>query len=234
MVRFRRQGISASFIDVVFNLLLGVTLMFFLALILMKPITEDKKIDSKAEFIVTAEWPTDINSDIDLWTLDPLNNAVGYAIKEAGVSTLERDDLGVGTDMYFNDETGKTIKIPENAEIITVRAIVEGEWAVNLFYYQSKEMPNPNGAGRGNDEARDPPEISKKLLNIPTEVTVTLIKVNPTYQVVMKKKVLLTYQGEEQTILRFDVEADGNIKLREPTFIRFVQNASDMYDSTGP
>ena len=230
MVRFRRQGISAAFIDVVFNLLLGVTLMFFLALILMKPITEDKKIDSKAEFIVTAEWSPNLNSDIDLWTLDPLNNAVGYAIKEAGVSTLERDDLGVGTDMYFNDETGETIKIPENAEIITVRAIVKGEWTVNLFYYQSKAMPAPNGAGRGNDEEREPPEISKTLLNIPTEVTVTLIKVNPTYQVVMKKKVLMTYQGEEKTIIKFNVEEDGNIKLREPTFTRFVQNASDMHD----
>ena len=233
MVRFRRQGISASFIDVVFNLLLGVTLMFFLALILMKPITEDKKIDLKAEFIITLDWSENLNSDIDLWTLDPLNQAVGYALKEAGVSTLERDDLGVGTDMFFNDETGKTIAIAENHEIITVRAIVEGEWTVNVFYYQSKNMPNPNGAGRGNDEHRDVPEISKTILNIPTEVTVTLIKVNPTYQVVMKKTILLTFQGEERTVIRFHVAKDGTIKLRESTLVSFVKSVMDHNDA-GP
>jgi len=169
-----------------------------------------------------------LNSDIDLWTLDPLNQAVGYAQKEAGVSTLERDDLGVGTDIFFNDETGETVSINENSEIITVRAIVKGEWAVNLFYYQSKHMPGPNGNGRGSDgEERQVPEISKKLLNIPTEVTVTLIKLNPTYQVVMKKKVLMTWQGEEQTIMKFNVSEDGTIKLKEPIFVRFVQSVSD-------
>lgn len=232
MVRFRRQGIGAAFIDVIFNLLLGVTLMFFLALILMKPITEDKKIDLKAEFIITMDWPNTVNSDIDLWTLDPWNNAVGYAVKESGAATLERDDLGVGTDTFFNDETGKTVAIDENHEVITVRAIVEGEWTVNVFYYQSKNMPNPNGAGRGDDERRVP-EISKTLLNIPTEVTVTLIKVNPKYVVVMKKVVLLTYQGEEQTVIRFYVDEDGEIRLREPRLIRFVQSKSNDADA-GP
>jgi hypothetical protein len=227
MVKYRRQGIGVAFTDTIFNLLLGVTLMFFLALILMNPITEDKKIDSKAEFIITLDWPEEINSDIDLWTLDPHNNAVGYAQKENGPVTLERDDLGAATDTFQYDETGEVIRVKENHEIITVRSIMPGDWAINVFYYQSKS-PVKSGSGRGTDIT--PPAASPTGGVVPVEVTVTLIKVNPVYEVIITKKVILTKVGEERTMVRFSVDEEGNIKLRVADPIRFVQVKTNYYN----
>jgi hypothetical protein len=229
MVRFRRQGISAAFIDVVFNLLLGVTLMFFLALILMRPITEDKKVDLKAEFIITMDWPEHINSDIDLWVLNPNSQATGYSQKENGPVALERDDLGNNTDTFVLQSTGETIRIEENHEIITVRTIMPGEFVVNVFYYQAKapQRAGPPPSARGGEVTPIPPVTRG---SIPVEVTVQLIKINPIYKVITTDVLILTNQGEERTAIRFTVDEDGDITVQGNDFVQFVQSQGDPDD----
>lgn len=224
MVKYRRQGIGVAFTDTIFNLLLGVTLMFFLALILMNPITEDKNVELKAEFIITMEWPENINSDIDLWVLDPNNQATGYPSKEHGPTVLERDDLGNNTDAWRHDSTGKVYRIEENKEIITVRAVFPGEWVVNVFYYQAKRPINskpPTGVKQG--QLTPIPPVPPG--SIPVEVTVTLTKINPKYKIVAKETIILNKQGEERTMIRFSVDDNGNITLKGNDFLKFAQSA---------
>ncbi len=229
MINRTRTRLSMAYLDVVFNLLLGVTCLFFLAFLLVKPIPEDKKIDSKAEYIVTLEWPDHHNGDIDLWTLSPLGEAVGYASKELGVASLERDDMGSARDTFYDYNTETTVYNKVNREIITLRGILPGEWVVNVHYYASRPLPTGHISGK----SRTWPDTKR----IPAEVEVKVIRLNPTYQVLAQKKLLLTFQGEQRTAARFILDETGAIVERIDEPFMFVtsaqQNAFGDFESDG-
>ena len=227
MTRRRDAKYGIPFLDVIFNLLLGITAMFFLAFILIKPEVDGKKVDLDAEFIVTLEWNKNLNTDIDLWVLDPNMNAIGYQSQEKGVTVLERDDLGQSTDLHVNKADGKVAYIDENREIITVRAILAGEWVANVFYYNSKKaIQNPldreEQERQSGEHPAEPPE-NPYAAAIPTEVTVRVVKLNPTYTVIAQKTILLTYEGQEVTMARFEVTEEGEIIPKGDELYRFVQ-----------
>ena len=210
----RNHSNSTPFIDLLFNFLVGVTFLFFLAFILIKPITEDKKIDSKAEFIITLDWPDHHNSDVDLWVKDPLGNTVGYAIREKGFSSLERDDVGSNRDTHRNSR-GTVIYNPVNTELITVRGIIGGEWVVNVHYYASRPIPDNHISGRVT-----PPYENERRIPVPN-VKVKVIQLNPKYKVIAEKTIMLTYEGEERTMARFLLDDDGK-------FIRHIDVPSNF------
>jgi len=199
----RNRTSSASYIDVIFNLLLGITLMFFLAFLIIKPEIEGKKIDSKAEFIVTLDWPDHHNGDVDLWVLDPNGFSIGYQSKEHNVTALERDDIGSQSDTHRNRD-GSMVYDKTNSEIITVRGIVKGEWTVNVHYYISRPIPDDHISG----EVTPPYKDKKK---IPVLTTVKVIRLNPIYKILFTKTVLLTRQGEERTMARFVIDEYGDV-----------------------
>lgn len=190
------------FTDLLFNLVVGLVCLFFLALLLINPITEDKKIDSKAEFIVMLDWPEKSNADVDLWVQLPDGQVVGYLQKQHSAVTLERDDIGMATDTHI-DRHGNKVFNSINREITTVRAVMEGEWTVNVHYFASRPIP-PNHVSGWTD---NPPVVSDS--RIPVIVEVQVIKLNPTYKVISTKKVLLTFQKEERTMARFILDEDG-------------------------
>lgn len=207
-----------AYIDLLFNLLVGITFLFLLAFILIRPIVvDDKKIDSKAEFIVTMKWPDHHNSDIDLWVKDPLWGVVGYKTKEQNFSNLERDDIGSKRDQH-TDRHGTVVYNPVNYEVITVRGIIPGEWAVNVHYYASRPIPEGHISGM-----TTPPYSDAK--KIPTTVEVQVIKLNPVYKVIATKTIILTYEGEERTMARFVIDEDGNFERFIEAPIRFVAQA---------
>jgi len=190
------------FTDLLFNLVVGLVCLFFLSLLLINPITEDKQIESKAEFIIMMDWPERSNSDIDLWVELPDGSVVGYQQKQAKMVTLERDDIGMATDTHLNRH-GERVFNPINREIITVRGILEGEWTVNVHFYASRAIPADHVSGWKDD----PPVVDGN--RIPVMVEVQVIKLNPTYKVYATKKILLTFQKEERTAARFIVDEDG-------------------------
>lgn len=198
----RRRFSWIFFTDLLFNLVVGLVCLFFLSLLLINPITDDKKIESKAEFIIMMDWPSRSNADLDMWVELPDGEVVGYLQKENSVVTLERDDIGLETDTH-TDRYGKIVFNPVNREIITVRAIIAGEWTINVHYYASRSIP-PNHISGWVDE---PPVLIER--KIPVEVKVQVIRLNPTYKVVSTKKVLLTFQKEERTMARFIIDDDG-------------------------
>ncbi len=191
------------FTDLLFNLVIGLVCLFFLALLLINPITEDKKIDSKAEFIVMMDWPEHSNADLDLWVELPDGGVVGYQQKQNKAVTLERDDIGMATDTHVNRH-GKKVFNPINREIITVRAILEGEWTVATHYFASRPIPDNHISG-WKDE---PPVVHDK--RIPVLAKVQVIQLNPIYKVLTTKKVLFTFQGEERMMARFVLDEFGD------------------------
>lgn len=81
-----------------FKALQVVSFLFFIALLAVSPDTKDGKINSKAEFIITMDWPDNHPDDLDLFVQDPLGNIAWYRHREAGFLTLDRDDRGGGND----------------------------------------------------------------------------------------------------------------------------------------
>lgn len=198
----RRAFNWVFFTDLLLNLVVGLVCLYFLALILINPITEDKKIDSKAEFVVMMDWPEKSNADLDMHIELPDGNVVNYQQKQKNAVVLERDDIGLATDTHVNRHGDKVFN-PINREIITVRAVLEGEWTVNVHYYASRPIPDDHVSGW-----KDTVEW-KHDNRIPVVVEVQVIKLNPTYQVISTKKVLLTFQKEERTMARFILDENG-------------------------
>ena len=51
----------------------------------------------KAEFLITADWKVELDSDVDLWLVGPEKKPVFYGSREAGCASLDRDSLGYST-----------------------------------------------------------------------------------------------------------------------------------------
>jgi hypothetical protein len=71
---YPRERPFDPFSVMLFKALQVVAFLFFLALLVMNPEAKSGKIDSKAEFIVTMNWPDNHPDDIDLYVEDPLGN----------------------------------------------------------------------------------------------------------------------------------------------------------------
>ena len=77
--------------------------------------------------MVEANWPPELDSDVDLWVQAPGDVPVGYSNKGGAVFNLLRDDLGQQLDLSgLNYETAYS------------RGIVPGEYTVNLHLYRNR------------------------------------------------------------------------------------------------
>ena len=84
-----------------FKALQVIAFLFFLALLAVSPDSKDGKIDSKAEFLITMDWPDNHPDDFDLFVQDPAGNIAWYRRREAGFLTLDRDDRGGANDFII-------------------------------------------------------------------------------------------------------------------------------------
>jgi len=176
--------LSDPFTDLLFNVLLGFTLLFFISIIFMNPIAKLGNINYKAEYIITVSWPEDQPDDIDLWVQDPYQETVSYLRKEAGWLNLDRDDRGDLNDTVMIN--GKKVVHPINQEVVTIRGIISGEYIVNLHYYES--------------------QTSK-----PVKAVIKIEKVNPVLRLVYIDQQVLQKVDDEKTILRFELDGNGEI-----------------------
>ena len=178
------DGTFVPFTDILFNALLGFSMMVFIAFALINPDAKSGLVDTKAELIITTTWPDNNDDDIDTYVQDPTGNVVWYHAMQKGFVTLDRDDRGNYLDAVTVN--GETHHIALNQETVTVRGIVPGEYAVNVYHYT-----NPSSAA--------------------VPVTVKVEKVNPRLSVVYYDTLLLTRKGDEKTVVRFSMDRDGAI-----------------------
>src|SRR6201997_1652436 len=119
-----------------FKALQVIAFLFFIAILMVSPDSKDGKIDSKAEFIITMDWPDNHPDDLDLFVQDPVGNIAWYRHREAGFLTLDRDDRGGAHDFILGN--GRKIASPIREEIVTVRGVVAGEYTVNVSHFVAR------------------------------------------------------------------------------------------------
>jgi hypothetical protein len=184
------------FTDVLFNALLGFAFMFSVAFIMIRPEITQGKVNPKAEFLITAQWPDNHPDDVDLIVEDATGNLVWFDTREAGLMHLDRDDRGSLNDALTVN--GERIENPLNQETVTLRGIAAGEYVVNLLHYRA-------------------------VTGKPLPVKVKVEKLNPNVTVVFAGTNTLTGAGDEQTAVRFSLDATGavsKIYTRNKTLIR--------------
>jgi hypothetical protein len=167
-----------------FKALQVIAFLFFIALLVASPETNSGKVDAKAEFLITMDWPDNHPDDIDLYVQDPVGHISWYGRRETGFMTLDRDDRGGEND--FIVVNGRKILSPIREEIVTVRGIVAGEYIVNVSHFKANTSQ-------------------------PVPVNVKVQKLNPATQVVFDDKLMVDHSGDEKTAVRFALDAEGKV-----------------------
>lgn len=178
------DGTFVPFTDMLFNVLLGFAFMVFIAFSLINPTAKTGAVDVKGEFLITMNWPDNDPNDMDLYVQDPAGNVVWYWRKEAGLMHLDRDDRGD----YKNKITinGQEMKTALRQEMATIRGIIPGEYVVNANEF-----------------------MQMRPGKIP--VTIKVEKLNPTATVVYYGTRDFEQKGQEETFVRFAVDAQGKV-----------------------
>jgi hypothetical protein len=183
---YPREKPFDPFSVMLFKALQVVAFLFFIALLAMNPEAKQGKIDTKAEFIITMNWPDNHPDDIDLYVEDPLGNIVWYHVREAGFMVLDRDDRGgINNSVMVN---GKKVSSPIREETVSIRGIVAGEYTVNAHYY-----------------------LSTSPANAPVPVSVKVEKINPMVDLVYYDTLMLEHAGQEKTAVRFRIDQEGKV-----------------------
>ena len=181
---YRQERPFDPFSVMLFKALQVVTFLFFIALLVMNPDANKGKVDAKAEFLITMSWPDGHPDDLDLYVEDPGGNIVWYHEREAGFMVLDRDDRGGANNAITVN--GRKFASPIRQETVSIRAIVAGEYTVNVNHFLAT-------TGR------------------PVPVTVKVEKLNPTVEVVYYDTVTLDHAGQEDTAVRFNVAENGSV-----------------------
>lgn len=209
----KKFDFRTAYIDLLINLLTGTVVLFILTTLLIAPITQKNEgIKKNADYIVSMEWPENIDCDIDMWVRDPLNNIVSYKITESGLMYYERDDMGQRRSIF--DVAGKKVVIdPDNKEYVTLRGTFPGEYIINVHVYSCK---SPN-------EERGLPINTP--VNIPVDVELT--KVNPDLVTIKKVRVTMNSVWQEQTAIRFILNDDKNVVRLLSDFVSVMGNKGE-------
>ena len=183
------------FTDLLFNILLSFTLLMFLAIIFMNPIPKTGVINPKAEYIITVSWKDNNPDDIDTYVQSPTGDLIWFRGKEAGFVHLDRDDRGLLNDTI--EVGGEKVQNPLNQEVVTIRAVVPGEYIVNVHYYATKTEQ-------------------------PIDVNVKVEKVNPKLEVIYYGTIKLEKKGVEKTATRFNITQNGIVSVSGNLFKKLV------------
>jgi hypothetical protein len=181
---FKQSTEQDVFTDLLFNTLLGFAFMFAIAFMLISTPEKAGDIESKAEILITIRWADKHPDDVDALVEDPQGGLVWYHNRDTGLMHLDRDDRGVFADNITIN--GVKVSNPINQETVTVRAAQPGEYVVNLLHYKSNYSE-------------------------PLPVTVKIEKLNPRVSMVYYGTHQLTGSGDEQTAVRFTLDAQGTV-----------------------
>ena len=193
----RKFDFRTAYIDLLINLLTGIVVLFILTTLLIAPITKNTEgIKKNADYVLTLEWPNDIDCDVDFWIRDPLNNVVSYRYPEAGIMYFERDDMGKRRSVYQLD--GKEIVIdPDNKEFVTLRGTFPGEYVVNIHLYSCI-----------NTATRLALPADYKI-DVP--VIIEIVRINPSFIVIKHIEMKMEAVWQEKTAVRFVMDDKKSI-----------------------
>ena len=117
-------------------------LLCILSVVIVAVAPTKAKVDGvkpKAEFLITADWPVALDSDVDLWLVGPDKKPVFYGSREAGCASLDRDSLGFSTSQITLAD-GSTAQSESNKETATIRCIAPGHYDIGVNLYSDREL----------------------------------------------------------------------------------------------
>ena len=207
----KKFDFRTAYIDLLINLLTGTVVLFILTTLLIAPISKNTEgIKKNADYVITLEWPNEMDCDIDMWVRDPQNNIVSYRFMEAGLMYFERDDMGKRRSVYEID--GKEIVIdPDNKEFVTLRGTFPGEYVVNLHVYSCLDKMTNRGLPAGHQ------------IEIP--VIVELVRINPSFIVVKHIEMKIDSVWQEKTAIRFVMDDKKNIIRFKSDFVSIISGS---------
>ena len=180
-----RDTETDPFYDMLFNMLVLFVFCFVIALMAFNPrANKSGDVPAKAEFMITVSWPDDNPNDVDTWVEGPNGRVVWFRNRDDGLVHLDRDDRGDQNNQIVVN--GQTVASPMRQEIVTLRGAVPGEYVVNAHYYESRDKR-------------------------PVSVRVQFIQINPQARVVFEGDDTLARKGDERTLLRFTLDAQGQV-----------------------
>ena len=183
-------------------------LLCILAVVIVAVAPTKAKVDGvkpKAEFLITADWPVALDSDVDLWLVGPEKKPVFYEAREAGCVSLDRDSLGYSTSQITLAD-GSMAQSESNKETATIRCIAPGHYDIGVNLYSDREL-------------------AKGAKEIP--VRVEIIGLNPQVTTLFAGNVVLDRVGQTINVVSFDLTFDGQIKLVDPP----LEPLTDAYRS---
>lgn len=207
MSRHRIYYNNTSFLDLLFNTLVGFVLLFIIAFLSINPSNKDADIKTKAEFVITVTWNVNSKDDVDTWLQDPAGNVLHFRQRDIGLAHLDRDDLGLINDTITLKD-GRVVEFPHNQELTTIRGFVTGEWVLNVHMYKKRD-PNP------------------------TLVEVRMDKLNPRVRTVLYKKIMMNQTWEEVTVTRFVMSEQGDIISLDDLPKKLLKQASSRSNIVG-
>ena len=185
MGRTTRDTEVDPFYDMLFNMLIAFVFCFVVALLAFNPkARKSGDIPAKAEFIITVAWPDGNPNDVDTWVMEPSGKVLWFRQRDAGLLHLDRDDRGAKNATVLVN--GREFSSPIRQEIVTLRGVLPGEYVVNAHYYDSKDQ-------------------------MPVDVSVTVVKVNPQAEIVFNGTQQLPAKGDERTLVRFTLDEAGKV-----------------------
>ena len=172
------------FSDLLFNVLLGISMLFFVAILFINPQSKAGEVTYNAYFVITVTWPDRSPDDIDVWVADPLGNRLWFRQREVGLLHLDRDDRGRDDDAVKVEE--EVVETALNQEVVTFRGVVPGRYTVNVHYYKSHSQQA-------------------------VKAQVRIFKLRPNYALIVDDAVVLEEEGVEKTVVNMRLGLEGQV-----------------------
>lgn len=166
------------------------TMLVLLIAVLVGYVEQKKQNEANSNtlgvYAIVIDWPNGSSDDVDLYVQDPNGRIVYFRAKDVDLMHLERDDQGTLNDTVMDQRTGQQITVQQHEERVILRGILPGEYIANVHMF-AKADP-------------DPTEVRAKLMSLKGEDTE-----------VTSKAVVLAQRGDEQTVFRFTLSANGDV-----------------------
>lgn len=177
--------------------------MFVVAFAQIEPEAKKAELRTKAEYIISMTWLQEDSNDIDIWVLDPAGNLISFKKMSAGLTHIDRDDLGKAGDVFTTSD-GRTVSYDYNQEIVTIRGFIPGEWIINIHLYKQNQK------------------------DFPSKVSVRIDKINPKVITIFAETIVLKEHWQEKTVIRLVMTAKGDILTTSKLPISLIAKEPSM------
>lgn len=193
--------------DVLHNIL-GTFIVILTILVLTMNVKSKNNLDAHphAEYMVTLEWDSNRNVDLDLWIQDPYDHVIYYNNREASGISLDRDSRGALTN-WVKLPNGNVVK-SDNREVVAIRSVVPGDYVVGVSYYEGGEVAEGKD---GKAYQSDPYPWRQVDPRAAIDFKVRVEKVNPHLTTVTEETFHFTRVKESKNVAAFHINDDGSV-----------------------